>query len=113
MPEDPQSCLYRSIHGIILCRDHAFGLTIQQLADEEWTRVPDSQTRDHLCQSCVPDALLLHHDSSPEEETWVIWHPGSASPHLVRFSRSDRMTHRVVAPAVVERASTRKKAKKR
>jgi hypothetical protein len=112
MPEDSQSCLYRSIHGIILCRDHAFGLTIQELADEEWARVPDSQTRGHLCQRCVPDAPLLRHDSDPKEETWVIWHPGSASPHLVRFSRSDPTAHRVVAPDLADSASTGKRAKK-
>ena len=44
MLEEPPIGLYRSIHGILLCRDHALGLTIQQLADEEWARVPESQT---------------------------------------------------------------------
>ena len=113
MPEDSPPCFYRSIHGVFLCRDHALGLTIQQLADEEWARVPDSQTRGHLCQGCVPDAPLLHHDSNPGDETWVVWHPGSASPHLVRISRSDPMAHRVVVPDVAKRAATRKRAKKR
>ena len=67
MPEDSPSCLYRSIHGIFLCRDHAFGLTIQQLADEEWARVPDSQRRPPM-QRCVPDAPLLRHGSDPKED---------------------------------------------
>ena len=111
MSEDPPPFLYRSIHGVLLCHDHALGLTIQQFADEEWARVPESQTKDHLCQRCFPDALPRH-DSDPQEITWAIWHRGSASPRLVRFSRSDPIVRRVVAPDVAERA-TRRRAKKR
>ena len=58
MPEDPPPGLYRSIHGILLCRDHAFDLTIQQLADDQWVQVPESQTRGRRCQRCSLDAPL-------------------------------------------------------
>ena len=111
MPEDSPSCLYRSIHGILLCRDHAFGLTIQQLADEEWARVPKSQRRSHLCQRCFLDALLPRHGSDTKEMSWAIWHRGSPFPRLVQFSRSHPMARRVVAPEAAERA-TRKRGKK-
>ena len=65
MPEEPPFGLYQSIHGILLCRDHALGLTIQQLADEEWARVPESQTggTDVNAVSLTP---LARHDSDPK-----------------------------------------------
>ena len=67
MLEEPPIGLYRSIHGILLCRDHALGLTIQQLADEEWARVPESQTGGSRCQRCFPDAPLLATIPTPRE----------------------------------------------
>ena len=48
-------------------RDHALGLTIQQLADEEWALVPESQTGGHQCQRCFPDAPLLATIPTPRE----------------------------------------------
>lgn len=82
MPEDPPPGLYRSIHGILLCRDHAFDLTIQQLADEQWSLVPESQTRGYRCQRCSPNSFRGPPPREKEARrgccaaiNWDLWSP--------------------------------------